>query len=226
MGGDSGMFHGGAGDLNAYPARGTFAAISAEAGIASKAIPTTYAATSALMTIYNTSLSSDGNDNNRVLKPRLLTLTANTVNTGATDLRLHFYMDNKDRRSSGGTELTAQSTSFSDSSGYADVTPKAEIFFGDITAHAAGSDEKVLWRSYVKDEIFAIGESVTIVFGANGPGQIDTAGLADMVRVVPPMVIGPGQTLIIHEVISGAQSVDADFQVNFWYEEGNFPLST
>ncbi len=216
---NSGMFHQLGGDMNSSYVRNTFTAISAEAGLDSKDVPTAFSATAALFNIFNQSVSAGGGDNNVVIVPRMLNLISHQVNTNATDFRLHFYRDTSDRYSTGGTELTPVVTSFDDSSGYANYTVSAEIFAGELTLESAGSDVEVLWRAFCKDEIFAVNEGFTIVWGALPSGSIDAAALTSNIICVPPMPIGRGQNLSIHEVVAGAQSADAKLQFQFWFEE-------
>ena len=212
----SGMFHVSGGDMNSGYIRNTFSAISAEAGLASTDSPTSYSATVGLMNIFNQAASAG--DYNVIIHPRMLNLVAKSANTSATDFRLHFYRDTADRYSSGGTELTPAVTSFDDSASYANHTAKARINAGLLALGAAGSDEEALWRAMCKDEVFAAGEGLTILWGGPLGGSIDSAAFNNNVIVVPPMPIGRGQNLSIHEV-AASQAADPKFQFQFWFEE-------
>ena len=212
----SGAFHvDGAGGFNTSPSVNSFTAISAEAGLASKDAPTSYSATAALVNIFNQSRSGTGGK--RVIIPRKLELRVNSVNTSATDFRLHFFRDDIDRWSSGGTELTGYPLSGGEDADFKHASVQARVDVGELTLASAGTLERVIWRTYAADTILAAQEMITIVWGATG--EIPHAADHDFLVVhVPPMWIGPGYNLSIHEV-AAAQAADPKFQFNLWWEE-------
>ena len=213
------------GDFNTFPARNTFVALSAEAGLASLDAATAYAATAACFNIFNQSTMSS--KPNVLIKPRLLRLTAKAVNTGGTDFRLHFFVDKIDRWSSGGTELTpvaAMGTMGAATTVLVRRTSQAKIYAGELTL-AAASDAKCIGRVLVKNEIFAANEQIEIWFGAPLAAGIDTAGLFRTATVVVPVILGQGDNLSIHEV-AASQTADPKFQYELWYDEEGHPKST
>lgn len=188
-------------------------------GIVSKDAPTSYSATSALMTIYNSATVAAGN--NHWIIPMWLRLTATTANTNATNLRLIGNIDDKDRYSSGGTALTTAlssltSTSVDTRDNYAQRTPKATIWFGDLTTNAVGTINGRVFSTMVSQAVLTADETVEIHFGENHGSQ------ADNIKVVPPVWIGRGSSLVIHEM-AAAQSADPAFEVEFCYIEHGHP---
>lgn len=210
----SGQFHIPGGDLNRLPARITFCANSAEAGLASTDAATAYSAAVGLMTCYN----SDTTNNRITIIPRRLRLTAKAVNTAGVDFRLAIALDSTNRYTSGGTALTGFATEIDARTGYTAYTSKATINAGLLVTAAASSAEKIHVPTMMKEVIFAIDETIELWWGANGPASIDATDRSNIVTCVPPMWIGPGCTMVIHEV-SASQSADPKFQFEFWYEE-------
>ena len=216
----SGMFHaGGALGLNSYPAVNSFTAISAEAGIASRANNQAYSATAACMNIYNQSRDNEGG--RRVIIPRKLELIAQDGNDNGTDIRLHFYRDNSNRRTGGGTLLTNVPLAGSENDDFVQIAAQAQIYVGDLTLAAAGSLERVLWRTVAKNELLVENDKITVLWGADGDNSVIAASELTVITV-PPMWIGPGKNLSIHD-IGTAQTVDPQWQYNFWYEEIETP---
>jgi len=211
-----GMFHAdGALGLGSYPAVNSYTAISAEAGIASRANNQSYSATAACMNIFNQ--SSDDEGGRRVIIPRKLELIAQDGNDNGTDIRLHFYRDNIDRWSSGGTELTPYPLAGSENDDFVQIAAKAKIYVGDLTLATAGSLERCLWRTIAKNEILVENDKITVLWGASGENSVVAASEFTVVTV-PPMWIGPGKNLSIRDV-GAAQTVDPQWQYNFWWEE-------
>lgn len=215
------LYDGGQG-MNSYPARQSYTACSAEAGIASKDAPTTFSATAACVNIYNTASAAA---DNRVIVPRKLELLVRAANTLATDFRLHFFMDKGRRWASAGTLLTANSISGSEDSRHAHAAAKAEVYIGELTLSAATADERPIWRSWIQNEIFIVEDKITVVFGSDTE-DLQAPDPEMTVAHVPPMFIGPNYNLSIHEV-AAAQSADPKFCYQLWFDEietgGSFP---
>ena len=202
--------------LHSYPAINSFSAISAEAGIASKDAPTAYDENAALVNIYNQSLHAEGGS--RVIIPRKLEMIARAINTSGADFRFHFYRDKIDRWVSGGTQLSPFQLSDSDDPDFVHPATDAAIRVGELVTANAGAKEKVLWRTNATNVIFATGDKVTIIWGSDA--EIPVAPDPEFFIVhAPPMWIGPGKNLSIHELAAGPQSADPKFQFNFWYDE-------
>ncbi|KKK60930.1 hypothetical protein LCGC14_3019440 [marine sediment metagenome] len=216
-----GFLQNGPDGLASYPAVNSFSAISVEGGIDSKDAVTTYSAILGLFNVYNQSLSSEGG--RRVIIPRKLELNVRqTTNTGATDFRLHFYRDNKNRWASAGTQLTPYALSNSDRSGFEHIGSDAQIYAGALTLASAGTLERVLWQTYAANVILLKGDKITVIWGSDT--EIPVAPDPEFFIVhVPPMPIGPGQNLSIHELAAGPQSADPKFQFNFWFDEVDTP---
>lgn len=215
-----GMFHGdGPLGLGSYPAVNSFSAISAEAGLASTDAPTAFDANVGLVNIYNQSRDAEGG--RRVIIPRRLELIAKAVNTGSSDFRLHFFRDNADRWTSGGTSLTGYPLAGSENDDFVQIEPKARVDVGALVLANAGSTERVVWRTILRNEIMAVNDKLVVVWGADDGGSV-VASSEVTVTTVPAMWIGPGKNLSIHEV-AASQSADPKFQFNFWWEEVETP---
>jgi hypothetical protein len=182
-------------------------------GIASKDAPTSFSATAGILNIYNSASTSAG-DNQYVI-PVYIRLTATTANTSATNFRLVGSLDVIDRYSSGGTALTGASTSADTRTGYASRTPKATIYAGELTLAAASSAKRV-FNTYVSQAVLTADESLEIWFG-----EAPSGSLGDNVKVVPPVWIGRGCSLAIHE-IAASQAADPAFEYEVcWIEAGH-----
>lgn len=215
------LYDGGQG-MNSYPARQTYTACSAEAGIASKDAPTAFSATAACVNIFNTASAAA---DNRVIVPRKLELLVRAANSNATDFRLHFFIDKGRRWASVGTLLVNFPMSGSEDSRHAHEAGKAEVYVGELTLSAATASERVIWRSWVQNEIFVAQDKITVVFGSDTE-ELQAADPEMTVAHVPPMFIGPGYNLSIHEV-SAAMTADPKFCYQLWWDEietgGSFP---
>ncbi len=210
----SGVFHAQGGDLNTWPARNTFVSNSVVTGVASLATATAYSETVGNINIHNSARTSAGE--NHIVIPRMIQLTALAVNTGANLSYLHFYIDNATRWSSGGTELTPNTTSFDEASEFSDFTPKATVHVGDLTLSAATEDEKKIKTVQANIVIMAIGDVINIWFGA-GPGS-DAIGEEVSNIIVPPVFLGRNQNLSIHWS-AASQSDDPLFIYHIHHEE-------
>ena len=215
----SGMFHLPGGDMNASYVRNTFVALSAEAGLASLDAATTYSATAACFNCWNQTRAADTSNQNVIIIPRLLRLTAKAVNTTASDMRFHIVLDNTNRYSSGGTELTPVTTSDDEPTAFVDYTPKAKIYAGELTL-AAASAAKIIARVLASVTILAANDVIELWFGTPQGGSMDGTGQTRTVITVAPVVIGRNQNMSVHEVAT-AQAADPKFQYEFWYEEHN-----
>src|SRR3990167_3893966 len=184
-------------------------------GITTADTVNTFSSSAAMMTIFNSGTVSSGN--NQIIVPVYLKLTAKTANTTASDFRIVGVLDKIDRYSSGGTALTSVSTAIDTRSGYTARTPKATIYFGELTL-AATSAAKRIFTAQMSEAVLVKRESMEIWFGGAPAGA---SGITN-VRSVPPIWIGRGCTLSLHE-LANAQTADAEFEVEFCYMEVGHP---
>jgi len=185
-------------------------------GIASDTVATAYADTEALMTIFNSGSATSNPADNQYVIPVFLRLTATSANTSASNFRLVGELSGSNRYTSGGTTLTSNSTSIDTRSSYASRTPKATINFGDIVATADTTPQRV-FNTTVSEAVLAVDETIEIWFG-----DAPNSSSANNVKVVPPVWIGRGSSLVIHG-FGASQSGDAVFEVEFCYIESGHP---
>lgn len=199
-------------------------------GIALNADPTAISATEAALIIDNS--ASRQNGDNQSIHIDYIRLTCTAAGTGATSARLAMYLDNINRYSSGGSELTGKSTSYDTSDSYTDRTPKSKVYFGDLTALAANSAKHIGTRlikndtqpvpCFVVDDVFTLKTDSGAMEGAN---VFDSDGRADSTFYIPPIYIYPGCSLLIAPLFP-AQSAAASFEIEVGLVEHGHKPST
>lgn len=145
-------------------------------------------------------------------------LTCGAAGTNGTDFSLAITTDNTARYTSGGTQITPANAL----QGASDATATDRVQFGAIVSTAASTNGRLLWHGLMRTVIKVIGDQYTLVFGA--PSQAPTANIlagtaqAHVIRHVPPLVLNPGDSLLIHEY-AASQSVAASYQFAAgWWE--------
>ena len=159
-------------------------------GIIGHAAPTTFDETKPYMSIYNASTT------NR-LYPQFVTFYETAASVGGTRMQFTLATDTGDRRSSGGTAAVVNNVN-QDSSNLSSAT----IFVGAVTAAAATGSRRLLGNYPFRGTIDIIEDSYTLVFGAPNGGHGSNsrvATVADSVRMLPPVCIGPLQSMLIHQ---------------------------
>jgi hypothetical protein len=193
-------------------------------GIALNANPTAIAATEGSLVIANEASRSSAE--NHEIVPLYIKLICTAAGTGATSIKTVLKLDNIDRYSSGGTELTPKTTSYDTSDNYADRTPKGAAYFGDLTLAAASSEKQVSAEllKTASAPCLAVGDVFTIHFGGDGVGA-HPDGDDHMHFSAPPVWIGPGCSLIM-QMLNASQSAAASFEVEIgWIERNHDPLT-
>ena len=181
-------------------------------GIASTDAPTSFSATVGLINIYNAADPANG-EHHRVI-PIGICLRALAVNTGATSFVLIGYEDNINRYSSGGTALTENNLYMTSQTGWTTRTAKAAVHFGVLTLAAASASVKKVFNQQISDVIYAADDTVMIWFGEGATGENGNRNNI----VLPPIYLGPGGNLSIHE-LAASQSADPGFEVDIWWAE-------
>lgn len=197
-------------------------------GIALNADPTVISAVESAIIIDN-SANRSNNDNHHVILD-YIKMTCTLPGTAATKARLAFYIDNVNRYSSGGTELTGKSTSYDTSAEYTDRTPKGKVYVGDLTAAAANNAKHlgtVLLKSdteaapcFVTDDSFFMSHFVEPSFQLDGA----TAPVVSAKFKIPYIVLGPGTSLVIAPLFPG-QTAGASFEFEIATVEKGHPIS-
>lgn len=174
-------------------------------GIIGHAAPTTFDETKPYLLLYNSSTT-------KRLYPQFIQFNETVASIGGTVMRFVPCIDNTNRYSSAGTDLTV-SNAFGASTN-ATVATTAKV--GAVVASAATVARKnygdIVFRGTTID---IIGDNYTIVFGtpsSNGGASSKVATLVDSSRVAAPLVVGPGQSFLLHQW-GAAQSTGPTFQV-------------
>jgi len=166
-------------------------------------------ATKALMTVYNAGP-------NRIY-PQLLQLYVTTVGTTGSRMNFSHVLDpGTNRYSSGGTALTknnCNSASLNNSN--------ATITFGALTTTAAGTNARTFGNHQPRGTIEVVEDMYEFVYGTTGGGTSSAsraATVSDFSRSLPPLVLGPGDSLVLH-FYRATITVGITFEVNFAFIE-------
>lgn len=167
-----------------------FCAMSQTPGTAynlSAAAQSSFLATQALWTLKNTSATATGTR----IYPQLAKIVYATGGTAGTRVEVAVALDDVTRYSSGGTAVSIKNVNMDTTTAPLTV---ATVNAGDITAAAAGANVRYVARSTLSTAIPGAGETFTIDFGFPFSQPITAKGAS-----LPPVVIGPGQSMVIHE---------------------------
>lgn len=210
------------------------ATLGATVGSAINADPTAFASAEAMLVIDNTASRNSGQ--NVFVIPVSIDLICTDAGSGAaTTSALRLQMDTATSYSSGGTTLSAGLTFFDTRDGYADTSAYARAVFGDVALAVASTSRKNLgiypWLS--GDMAFAIHDVQKFVFGAEPIlgrfGTRDTSTVSatgiELIRSLPPVIIGPGCSLIIQPHVS-ALTAGPDFQISVTCIEVGHPRAS
>lgn len=180
-------------------------------GIIGHAAPTTFDEAKPYLCLYNSSTSKS-------LYPQFISFNETVASVGGTAMRFVPCVDNGNRYSSAGTALTINNNNGASSI----ATVVTTAFVGAVVATAATAGRRnygdIVFRGTTID---IIGDHYTIVFGApssNGGASSKVATLIDSSRVAPPIVVGPGQSFLLHQW-AGSQSTGPTFQVQMGWVE-------
>jgi hypothetical protein len=184
-------------------------------GIAGHAAATTLDDTKPLLLIKNNSTTRD----NIHIYLDYIRLRLTNAGTAGTNVRFDMKVDYVNRYTSGGTALTPINVN---ANSVAQSVALGNAYFGAITAPAAGTNVRLLDGYEFRPVIGVVGDTYTINFG--GPSMpmtaLQTSGAAITHSTVNfhPVVIGPGQTFLLHQW-SASQSGAYQFEVTCSYFE-------
>lgn len=186
-------------------------------GIDLNADPTAIAATEGMLSIYNSDTTG-----NTIIVPQYMKLVTKTAAGSGTDFSIRFANDVIERYSSGGSALTMNETYVDNATSFTRRTPKAEIYFGDLTLAAASSEKQVgqaTFHSATASQI--VGDQFVVAFGEALPGAmlISASAAARYTEVVPLTPIGPGCSLIAQPFETSAATTEANFEVEISFFE-------
>lgn len=174
-------------DLGQY-----FAANNAQTGIATAAAPTAFSATNPFIAVVN---KDSANGKNIYLD--FVTLVATAAGTAGASLQVAVSLDNTNRYTSGGTDITTNIVNTNGNSGTKSI---AQVVAGNITAAAAtGNVRNVVGNRFLKGAIPVAGDEYTIKFGGvDAPATVQISTISKVVINVPKIVIPPGWTALVH----------------------------
>lgn len=202
-----------------------FVTNNAQTGIASPAVAT-FGATTPLMTVFNG--DTVGATAKRVYLDylALITTAAGSFASAGVNLQLMVYVDNTDRYSSGGTDITANAVSPNMDSGAKSV---CKVRFGNITATSATGAVRALCGLRILRPVVSatvadvVGEQKLLNFGCVEQmlnGSITVANANNIPLSLPPVVIGPQQSALIYFVMNGTTPAAASYAPELaWWEE-------
>lgn len=177
-------------------------------GIIGHAAPTTFDETKPYLLLYN-------GGQNRIY-PQFLRLHETVASVGGARVQFTVAVDTGNRLSSAGTALTTQNVNMDDNTASAAV-----VTVGAVIATAATASRRVVDHVVFRGTIDIIEDVYELVFaGSDGAGAAGSrvATVQDFAKMLPPVVIGPGQSLLIHQW-AASQSTGPTFQVTLGYVE-------
>ena len=188
--------------------------------IATNTDPIAIAATEGMLSIYN-SASTTGDDNrNTIIMPLYIKLVCTVINASSTDFSMRVATDTIQRYSTGGTQLTMNSTFVnSDTAGAARPTAVGEVYFGDLTLAAVSSEAQigqVVVRAGGSAQGQVVGDEYLIGFGNyqnSGNTTLSAAASKSMTKNLSPVFLGPGSSLIVQPLATAGAATGASFNV-------------
>lgn len=187
-----------------------FTAISPTAGtgIIGHAAPTTFDELKPYLVLYNGGA-------NRIY-PQFLRLYETVASVGGARVQFTVALDQGNRYSSAGTALTKNNVNMDST-----YSTGATITAGAVVATAASSSRRLIGNYPVRGTIDIIEDVYELTFGGFGAqtsnhSRVATVGAHGV--TLPPVVVGPGQSLLIHQW-AGSQSTGPTWEVVFGYVE-------
>ena len=175
-----------------------FAAVNATDNTAiTSSIATAYSGTaSGFVALQNTDTGSDAGAAKRIYLDYIKLITK-VVPANATDLRAVVDIDSVlSRFTSGGTTITPVNVNMT-----SNVTSIAALNVGALTTVALSSKGRTVSRNIVRGQIPLTLETITFVFGAvdkaSAGYNVTSATPINASFVCPPVVLGPGHTLVL-----------------------------
>lgn len=154
-----------------------------------------------------------------------ITVRITAAGSTTTSSEAAFEIDPANRYSSGGTSLTVANAT----TDVTTATVASQVRYAAITATAAGGSRKWLWQRIIRkaaapawivhDQVhFAFGAPGVLVHGANLISSTDANGTV-LTFPVPPAVIGPGGSGLLHIAnIANASTAPSILVEAGWFE--------
>ena len=202
-----------------------FTANNAQTGLATSAVAA-FTAASPLIVLSNTDSPSNAAAKRIYLDyVTLITTAAGSFASAGVNLQMSIYLDQGDRYSSGGTDLS--NLIVSPNMDGPTRNSIAKVRFGAIVATAAtGAARCVVGLRTLRPAVSAtvadvVGETKTINFGgveAAMNGSITVANANMICLPAPPLVIGPNQCCLIYFTMNGTTPAAASYapEISWW----------
>lgn len=202
-----------------------FLANNGQAGIATPAVAA-FGATTPVCVIYNTGTPQDDQAPAICLDYiALITTAAGSFASAGVNLQAAIYLDQTDRYTSGGTDLTSLIVSPNSDASKKSV---AKVRFGNITAAAATGNVRALAGLRILRPVVSatvadvVGETKYLNFGGvegSLNGSITVANANVIPIPLPPVRIGPGACALIYFIMNGTTPAAVSFAPEFgWWE--------
>lgn len=190
-----------------------FTATNAAAGTGlASSITTAFSATAGLLTVRN---GSTGAGQNRRLCMNSIRLIPTVAPASATRSEFAITIDDITRYASGGSAITPVNPNMDSA-----TAPSAVVHFGALVLAAAGSNVRLVSRGQLRSSIPVAFEEYVIDFRgtAHSEGTLGGATAVRNVSVVPPVVLGPGQSMQLHvwHPANAATAASWEFEVTGW----------
>jgi len=139
------------------------------------------------------------------------------VGTNGTNFQLAIRGDKgTSRYASGGSAITPVNTNMAD----ATATSLDQLYFGAVVATAATGSMRTLWHKRLRSGIKVTLDEYLFNFGSSNViphTAVPVATVSTLVTDCPPIVLGPGDSLLLHE-FAASQTVAAsyEFYLSWW----------
>lgn len=193
-----------------------FTCNNAQSGLATAAAPTAFSATNPFLVIAN--IDSPSNSTPKRIYLDFCRLVATAAGTAGASVQAGITIDNGNRYSSGGTEITAAIVSPNmDGPARSSI---AKVYAGNITATAATlSARTVTGQVALKGAIPVAGDNYILNFGGvEAVMMIATATLTWSSQPIVPIIIGPNQSALIHLWLPSQSAASSYAPEISWWE--------
>ncbi len=188
-------------------------------GIIGHAAPTTFDETKPYLLLYN--------GESQPISPVFLSLHDAVPSLGGARMQLTVVIDDGDRYASGGTNLTVNKVErptvgvaslgvAPETATQSAISTTTKLKVGAVVAAAASATRRVIDHVVFRGSIDIVEDVYSLYFGGSDGVGSRAATVADFSRSTAPIVVNPGQTLLIHQW-AAAQSTGPTFQARFGF---------
>lgn len=167
--------------------------------------------------LYLKNNESQGNTRAKRIYLNYLRLIAGTIPAAAASAHYFMKVDNKDRYSSGGTQILPVNSNIDSGTGTV-----AQLYVGALTTIAPSPSARLLSRGVLRSVIPIINDEYVFSFGAlEAPGSLLLGGIIAQRMVIPcpPVVLGPQDNLCLQLWFPSNAVTAAQFEVEMGWAE-------